>query len=127
MKYINGAGGHAYGLEFLLNKNLTDKWYGWMSVAYSKTKREYDASDERFTYLYDPSEGRINSERLPAKHGLDFRIDYKKSEMTDVYFEIINAYSHQNITEYEYSDDYSTREGVSELETLFSIGAKFTF
>ncbi len=201
LKYINGAGGHAYGLEFLLNKNLTDKWYGWMSVAYSKTKRKYNASGESFTYsfdrpwivnlvasyewskkttlgfkwryqsgnlvtpitggvavyqcgddfsenpnspkcdgqvevdsgdipvpyLYDPIEGDINSERLPAKHGLDFRIDYKKSAMTDVYFEIINAYSHQNITEYEYSDDYSSREGVSELETLFSLGAKFTF
>jgi hypothetical protein len=78
-------------------------------------------------YLYDPIEGKINSERLPGKHSLDLRIDYKKSAMTDVYFEIINAYSNQNITEYEYSDDYSSREPVSELETLYSLGAKFTF
>ncbi len=197
LKYINGAKGHAYGLEFLLNKNLTDKWYGWMSVAYSKTKRKNDLTGETFTYsydrpwvvnivssyeyskkttlgvkwrymsgslqtpitggvaiyqcgdsfsddvssaecvglvdnntvpyLYDPIEGKINSERLPGKHSLDLRIDYKKSAMTDVYFEIINAYSNQNITEYEYSDDYSSREPVSELETLYSLGAKFTF
>lgn len=201
LKYINGAKGHAYGLEFLLNKNLTDKWYGWMSVAYSKTKRKNDLTGESFTYsydrpwvmnmvasyewskkttvgfkwryqsgslqtpilggvavykcgdgysenassaectgvvetdadnnpvpyLYDPIEGKINSERLPGKHSLDLRIDYKKSEMTEVYFEIVNAYSNQNISEYEYSDDYSSREPVSELETLYSLGAKFTF
>ena len=88
---------------------------------------ELDGDNNPVPYLYDPIEGKINSERLPGKHSLDLRIDYKKSEMTDIYFEIINAYSNQNITEYEYSDDYSTREAVSELETLYSLGAKFTF
>jgi hypothetical protein len=201
LKYINGAKGHAYGLEFLINKNLTDDWYGWMSVAYSKTKRKNSLTGQSFTYsydrpwvvnlvasyewskkttlgfkwryqsgslltpitggvavyqcgdsysedagssecvgvveldgdnnpvpyLYDPIEGEINSERLPGKHSLDVRLDYKKSEMTEVYFEIVNAYSNQNISDYEYSDDYSSREAVSELETLYSLGAKFTF
>ena len=201
LKYINGAKGHAYGLELLINKNLTDDWYGWMSVAYSKTKRKNSLTGESFTYsydrpwvvnlvasyewskkttlgfkwryqsgslltpitggvavyqcgddysedagssecvgvvkldanndpvpyLYDPIEGEINSERLPGKHSLDVRLDYKKSEMTEVYFEIVNAYSNQNISDYEYSDDYSSREAVSELETLYSLGAKFTF
>ena len=64
---------------------------------------------------------------MPGKHSLDVRLDYKKSEMTEVYFEIVNAYSNQNISDYEYSDDYSSREAVSELETLYSLGAKFTF
>lgn len=191
-EYINGASGHAYGLEFLVNKNLSNNWYGWLSVAYSKAKREYDHSGQQFTYSYDrpwiinlvssykldekitlgakwryqsgnlvtpitggvpldedgnvvdnpqkgadgkytnvyvwdPIEGEINSERLPAKHTLDLRVDYKKSEMTDIYFEIINAYNRRNTTEYEYSDDYATRDPVSELETLFSVGAKWTF
>jgi hypothetical protein len=200
LKYLNAANGNAYGLEFLLNKNLTDKWYGWLSLAYSKTDRKNELTGETFTYsydrpwvanivasyemskkttlgfkwrytsgslvtpisggvavyqcgasfsedagsaeclgvvemdsgspvpyLYDPIEGKINSERLPAKHGLDIRIDYKKSAMTEVYFELINAYGQQNISEYEYSDDYSSREPVSEVDTLISLGAKFTF
>ncbi len=37
-------------------------------------------------YLYDPIEGKINSKRLPSGHGLDFRLDYKKSQMTDILF-----------------------------------------
>jgi len=190
-KYINGAQGHSYGLEFLLNKHLTDHWYGWLSVAYSKTKRKINTTGKTFNYsydrpwvinlvanfewsekttvgfkwryqsgnlltpilggtaiyqcdsgfeevntgngcgaepyLYDPIEGEFNSERLPARHGLDMRLDYQKSEMTLFYFEIINAYSNLNVTEYEYSDDYSTKEGVSELETLFSLGVKLNF
>ena len=204
LKYTNGAQGHAYGLEFLINKNIrnsSDKWYGWMSLAYSKTKRKNNNTGERFTYsydrpwivnivanyqatqrstfgfkwqymsgalvtpifdgtaiyqcgdtltddatatecdgvvelddesnpvpyLYDPNEGDINSERLPPKHTLDVRYDFQKSEVTNFYVEIVNAYNRLNITEYEYSDDYSSREGVSELETMFSLGMKYTF
>lgn len=191
-EYINGASGQAYGLEFLLNKHLTDDWYGWMSVAYSKTERSYDLSGESFpygydrpwvinlvssykysekttlgakwryqsgnlftpiigatpldengnevatpiqdaqgnytnVYIWDPTEGDINSERLPARHTLDLRIDYQKSEMTSIYFEVINAYNRRNTQDYEYNDDYSTRVPESELERLISIGAKWTF
>ncbi len=204
LKFINGAQGHAYGLEFLINKNIrnsSDKWYGWMSLAYSKTKRKNNDTGESFTYsydrpwivnlvanyqldkkstigfkwqymsgalvtpisgsdsyyqcgdqlsddatsnecvgvvelddennpipyLYDPIEGEINSERLPPKHTLDIRYDYQKSEVTNFYVEVVNAYGRRNITNYEYSDDYSSREGVSELETLYSLGMKYTF
>lgn len=190
-KFLNAAEGETYGAEFLVNKNLTDKWYGWASVAYSQTKRTNSITGERFNYsydrpwivnlvasyqydakitlgfkwryqsgnlvtpisggvavyecdsgyetdgsgagcgsepyLYDPIEGAINGERLPPNHSMNVRIDYKKSAMTDVYFEIINVYARQNISEYEYSDDYSSREEVSDLPSLFSLGVKMTF
>ena len=190
-KFLNAAEGHTYGVEFLVNKNLTDKWYGWASVAYSKTKRKNTITDEHFNYsydrpwiinlvasyeftpkmtvgakwryqsgnlvtpisggkpvykcdsgyeadntgagcdsapsLYDPIEGKINSERLSAMHSMDLRIDYQKSEMTNIYFDVKNIYGRQNITDYDYSDDYSTREKVSDLPSLFSLGAKFRF
>jgi len=51
--YINEATGTAYGLELLINKNLTDKWYGWLSVAYSKTERENNITGQSIDYEYD--------------------------------------------------------------------------
>lgn len=51
--YINGSTGQAYGLELLINKNLTDKWFGWLSVAYSKTKRKNDITGVEIDYGYD--------------------------------------------------------------------------
>ena len=51
--YLNAGVGSAYGIELLLNKAFTDNWYGWLSIAYSKTERENLATGEAFTYAYD--------------------------------------------------------------------------
>ena len=201
VKFVNNASGRASGIELLINKNVSDNWYGWLSVAYSKTRRTNHNTGENFNfsydrpwivnlvasydyskhitmgakwrymsgglitpinggtaiyqcrdefieqddiascgsdivlndegdpnvYLYNPNEGDINSERLPAKHSLDLRIDYSPKEGRIYYIDVRNAYARQNITEYEYSDDYQTREAVSELETIAALGLKFTF
>ncbi|NQZ22529.1 MAG: TonB-dependent receptor [Colwellia sp.] len=37
--YTNEIEGEAYGIDFLVNKNLTDDWYGWFSFSYSKSER----------------------------------------------------------------------------------------
>jgi len=37
--YSNDVEGQAYGFDFLINKNKTDKWYGWMSLSYAKSER----------------------------------------------------------------------------------------
>lgn len=190
-KYTNNASGHAYGVELLINKNRTDKWYGWMSVAYSKTHRKNDMTGESFQfsydrpwvlnlvanyqltdkttmgfkwryqsgnlitpinggqavyqcdsgfeesavdsscgsepYVYNPIEGKMNSERLPATHKLDLRMDYTPHQDRTYYAEMLNAYNRNNVTDYDYSDDYETREAVSSLGTLFSLGATFVF
>ena len=181
--YINGSTGKAYGLELLINKNLTDKWYGWLSAAYSKTKRTTEStgletdygldrpwvvnlvaayqknektsygfkwryqSGSLFTpvlsarpvdqngntsapadaYLYIPTYAENNSERLPAYHRLDFRADHKLSGRSTFYFEIINLYNQANVSDYEYNKDYTEREAVESLPTIFSIGAKLVF
>jgi hypothetical protein len=206
VRFTNNASGHASGIELLINKNLSDDWYGWLSVAYSTTERTNHNTGESFNYsydrpwiinlvgnyqysktinvgakwtyqsgglvtpisggvayyqcgdptdpllttdsadsscganlvvvdgegnpevyLYDPIEGKINSERLPAKHSLDLRLDYTPKEGRVYYIDIRNAYARKNITDYEYSDDYQTRTAVSELETITSLGLKFTF
>lgn len=37
--YSNEVTGMAYGVDFLLNKNRTENWYGWLSLSYAKTER----------------------------------------------------------------------------------------
>jgi len=52
-RYTNDAEGHAWGFEFFTNKTLSDNWYGWLSVAYSETKRKNNLTGENFKYEYD--------------------------------------------------------------------------
>ncbi len=51
--YTNDADGDTWGIEVFLNKNLTDRWYGWMSVAYARTFRRNNLTGEDFRYEYD--------------------------------------------------------------------------
>ncbi len=186
--YLNIANGEAYGLELLINKNLTDKWYGWLSVAYSKTKRENEVTKQSIdyeldrpwivnlvatyqknektsygfkwryqsgslvtpingatpydengdvidpaptnpndAYIYDPIEGKPNSERLSAYHRLDFRLDHDVSTRSTVYFEIINLYNRANVSDISYNKDYTEKEEVTSLPIIFSLGAKLVF
>ena len=37
--YSNDVKGRAYGVDFLINKNKTDNWYGWLSLGYAKSER----------------------------------------------------------------------------------------
>jgi len=51
--YLNEGVGDAYGVEFLINKAISNDWYGWLSVAYSKTERVNNLTGEEFRYQYD--------------------------------------------------------------------------
>lgn len=51
--YSNGAEGRAYGAEFLLRKDLTDRWYGWASLSLSKSDRTRTATGETIDFEYD--------------------------------------------------------------------------
>jgi hypothetical protein len=197
VKYVNEASGQAYGLELLINKSLTDKWYGWLSVAYSKTKRTNDLTGEDFNYeldrpwiinlvtsyeyspittigwkwryqsgslitpvdssnpstalyecpgdnggviyvetqcdntkqpyLYAPNYLDKNSERLPASHSLDFRVDFTPEQDTSYYFEMLNVYNQRNVTDYKYNEDYSEREKINDLPTIFNFGVQLIY
>lgn len=52
-RYTNDAKGHAWGMEFFLNKVTTDNWYGWLSIAYSKTERTHLLTKKSFRYNTD--------------------------------------------------------------------------
>ena len=53
VNYLNEGVGTAYGIEFLVNKAISENWYGWVSVAYSKTERENQITDQSFNFVYD--------------------------------------------------------------------------
>lgn len=51
--YINAATGKAYGAELLINKNLTDRLQGWLSMSLSRTERHNELTDTTARYDYD--------------------------------------------------------------------------
>ncbi len=51
--YLNGGSGKAYGVEALVKKTRTTDWSGWLSLAYTKTKRYNDITGEEFPFSYD--------------------------------------------------------------------------
>lgn len=51
--YTNDAEGKAWGFELFVNKDLTDRWYGWASLAWSRTQRTNNITGEDFRFAYD--------------------------------------------------------------------------
>ena len=47
------ASGEAYGIEILVNKQLSNDWFGWASIAYSKTERKNPLTAEAFNSEFD--------------------------------------------------------------------------
>ncbi len=52
-RYTNDADGSSWGVELFINKDLVDSWYGWLSIAYSRTQRTNQLTGEDFRYAYD--------------------------------------------------------------------------
>ncbi len=52
-RYANDTEGEAYGVDLMVNKNLTDKMYGWMSFSYGKSKRKNLRTEETSEYYLD--------------------------------------------------------------------------
>ena len=51
--YLNAGVGDAYGAEFLINKAISNNWYGWLSIAYSHTERFNPLTGQEFDFEYD--------------------------------------------------------------------------
>lgn len=52
-RYSNDASGKAYGLELLINKKLSDKFYGWLALSLSQTERHNERTGETRDFDYD--------------------------------------------------------------------------
>jgi len=77
-----------------------------------------------------PIYGALNSERLPAYHRLDLRISrevWSGLRKTELYVELINAYNHNNVSDYDYNADYTSRTPVTELPLMPAFGFQMEF
>lgn len=87
------------------------------------------ADGEKPSY-YMPIYGEINSDRLPVNHKMDLRLDRKyqfNNWDMDLYIEVLNVYSRQNVLGYEYEDEkYEKRIEVNDLPLIAIFGLKFT-
>lgn len=51
--YSNDIKGEAKGLELMVNKNLSDNWYGWMSLSWSQSERTNIRTQKTQDYTLD--------------------------------------------------------------------------
>ena len=53
VRYSNDLSGEAKGIEWVINKNLSDGWYGWASLSWSSSTRTNDLTGVTTEYLLD--------------------------------------------------------------------------
>lgn len=51
--YTNEMSGNAHGVEFLVERDLADGWYGWASLSWSKSERTNDRTGVTEDYYLD--------------------------------------------------------------------------
>ena len=51
--YANRAEGETYGAEVMLNKEMTSRWYGWLAVSLSRSRRTDDINGETAPFNFD--------------------------------------------------------------------------
>jgi outer membrane receptor protein involved in Fe transport len=51
--YTNNVEGKAYGLDVFVNKELTDRWYGWLALSASKSLRTDKLTEKETNYYLD--------------------------------------------------------------------------
>jgi hypothetical protein len=86
----------------------------------------YDADSD--TYIQVP--GTLNSERIPAFHQLDVRLDKKwvfRTWMLSVYLDVQNVYNRKNPELVQYNFNYTKRQYLPGLPIIPSIGIKGEF
>jgi hypothetical protein len=71
-----------------------------------------------------PQYAPINDSRYPNYFRLDLRMDWFLTNALNskFYVELINATNRDNVLDYEYSHDYSTRKEIEQLPTFISVG-----
>jgi hypothetical protein len=83
IRYSNDAEGDAYGFELFLNKSFVEGWYGWLSAAYSETRRHNILTDEDFKYAYDQPWiiNLVSSHELNEYWTLGFKWRYQSGQL----------------------------------------------
>ncbi|MFT7411138.1 MAG: hypothetical protein ACI9EX_001749 [Oleispira sp.] len=82
-RFTNDADGDAYGFEVFLNKSFSEGWYGWLSAAYSETRRYNKLTKEDFKYTYDQPWiiNLVSSHELNENWTLGFKWRYQSGQL----------------------------------------------
>jgi hypothetical protein len=82
-RFTNDADGDAYGFEVFLNKSFSKGWYGWLSAAYSETRRYNKLTKEDFKYTYDQPWiiNLVSSHKLNENWTLGFKWRYQSGQL----------------------------------------------
>jgi TonB family protein len=168
---------HVAGVEFLLRKNLTRNFFGWVSYTFNRALYKYSSDldfvpfdfdqphiltiigvyklprnwqigarfrlvsgnpqDPLQNGIYDssanfyvPITGADNSDRAPAFHQLDLRVDKKwvlRRLSASLYLDIQNIYNRRNFEAWNYSYNYQERVILAGLPIIPSLGLKLQF
>jgi hypothetical protein len=99
--YSNAAEGRAYGAEFLIRKDLTDRWYGWASLSLSKSDRTRTATGETVKFEYDkPVLFNLVANRLVGKSWmLGFKWTYQSGARYTPIVDLVPSASYPNVFE----------------------------
>ncbi len=77
-----------------------------------------------------PLYGGVNSARFPNYHRLDLRLDKTYTYNTwklSTFFEVINAYAHNNVAGYNYGPNFTKKEAIYQLPFMPSFGVEAEF
>ena len=123
---------------FVFNAKILNQWYFDLKWYYH-TGRPYtpvtgadpiidgETGEIRF---YRPQTGASNSRRYPAYHRLDVRLS-KQMNFTwlelETYVGVINLYNRENVNEYNYAFDYSSKSPAFQLPRFVTFGITATF
>jgi hypothetical protein len=104
--YGNGAEGRAYGAEFLIRKDLTDRWYGWAALSLSKSDRTRTATGETVKFEYDkPVLFNLVANRLVGKYWmLGFKWTYQSGGRYTPIVDLVPSATYPNVLEPVYGE-----------------------
>ncbi|WP_160280115.1 TonB-dependent receptor plug domain-containing protein [Cellvibrio mixtus] len=82
--YTNDVEGEVNGVDLMLNKNLSNKWFGWVSVSYAESERTNLRTGQTRTYTLDTPwlVNLVANYQLTQKWNAGFRFNYRSGEAT---------------------------------------------
>jgi hypothetical protein len=99
--YSNGAEGSAYGVELLVRKDLTDRWYGWASLSLAESDRTRTATGETVKFEYDkPVLFNLVANRQIGKYWMmGFRWTYQSGGRYTPIVDLVPSSTHPSVME----------------------------
>ena len=104
--YSNGAEGSAYGVEFLVRKDLTDRWHGWASLSLAESDRTNSTTGQTVRFEYDkPILFNLVANRQIGKWWtMGFRWTYQSGGRYTPIVDLAQSSTHPNVLEPVYGE-----------------------